>query len=178
MLAIAADEVVARNGVILNPHYKGMGNLYGSEYWTYSLPRRVGIARALEFTNNCLPVGTKKALETGLIDIAFGESMQEFCDLFQCFSESTAASSNLDRNLCAKKEERARNDKTKPLSHYRAEELQRMWDNFYGSDPSYHFARADFVYKLSPFETPLYLAKHRSVNFHRPAHSEWFHTRP
>jgi hypothetical protein len=29
-------------GVMLNPHYKNMGNLYGSEYWTYLLPRRVG----------------------------------------------------------------------------------------------------------------------------------------
>ncbi|HET9702212.1 MAG TPA: hydrogenase maturation protein, partial [Burkholderiales bacterium] len=33
-LALAADRVLAREGVILNPHYKGMGNLYGSEYWT------------------------------------------------------------------------------------------------------------------------------------------------
>ena len=24
-----------RRGVVLNPHYKGMGMLYGSEYWTY-----------------------------------------------------------------------------------------------------------------------------------------------
>ena len=40
-LALAADRVYARDGVILNPHYKGMGNLYGSEYWTYLLPRRV-----------------------------------------------------------------------------------------------------------------------------------------
>jgi len=42
MLALAADYVYARRGVVLNPHYKGMGGLYGSEYWTYSLPRRVG----------------------------------------------------------------------------------------------------------------------------------------
>jgi putative two-component system hydrogenase maturation factor HypX/HoxX len=28
-LALAADEVWARDGVILNPHYKNMGNLYG-----------------------------------------------------------------------------------------------------------------------------------------------------
>ena len=41
MLAIAADRVCAREGVVLNPHYKTMG-LYGSEYWTYSLPKRVG----------------------------------------------------------------------------------------------------------------------------------------
>jgi len=30
-LALAADRVYARDGVVLNPHYKGMGNLYGSE---------------------------------------------------------------------------------------------------------------------------------------------------
>jgi enoyl-CoA hydratase/carnithine racemase len=45
-LALAADRVWARRGVILNPHYKNMGNLYGSEYWTYLLPRRMGEAGA------------------------------------------------------------------------------------------------------------------------------------
>ena len=40
-MALAADQVWARHGVILNPHYKNMGNLYGSEYWTYLLPRRL-----------------------------------------------------------------------------------------------------------------------------------------
>ena len=38
-LARAADLVWVRDGVMLNPHYKNMGNLYGSEYWTYLLPR-------------------------------------------------------------------------------------------------------------------------------------------
>ena len=42
MMALAADRVYARDGVVLNPHYKGMGGLYGSEYRTYTLPRRVG----------------------------------------------------------------------------------------------------------------------------------------
>ena len=41
MLPLAADCVYAREGIILNPHYKTMGGLYGSEYWTYTLPRRV-----------------------------------------------------------------------------------------------------------------------------------------
>ena len=41
MLALAADEVWCRSGAVLNPHYRLMG-LYGSEYWTYTLPRRVG----------------------------------------------------------------------------------------------------------------------------------------
>ena len=44
MLAQAADQVWCRSGAVLNPHYRLMG-LYGSEYWTYLLPRRIGPAR-------------------------------------------------------------------------------------------------------------------------------------
>lgn len=44
MLALGADRVLLRDGVMLNPHYRTMG-LYGSEYWTYVLPRRVGGGR-------------------------------------------------------------------------------------------------------------------------------------
>ena len=54
-LARAADQVWARDGVMLNPHYKNMGNLYGSEYWTYLLPRRRrrGWARATSCSTVC-----------------------------------------------------------------------------------------------------------------------------
>ena len=41
-LALAADHVWMRPGVVLNFHYRNMGNLYGSELWTYTLPRRIG----------------------------------------------------------------------------------------------------------------------------------------
>ena len=44
MLALAADQVWCRSGAVLNPHYRLMG-LHGSEYWTYTLPRRVGAGR-------------------------------------------------------------------------------------------------------------------------------------
>jgi putative two-component system hydrogenase maturation factor HypX/HoxX len=40
-LALAADHVSARADTILHPYYRHMGGLYGSEYWTYLLPRRV-----------------------------------------------------------------------------------------------------------------------------------------
>ncbi len=59
-LALAADRVVARSGVVLNPHYKGMGNLYGSEYWTYLLPQRVGADGAKRLTEARLPLGTQR----------------------------------------------------------------------------------------------------------------------
>jgi putative two-component system hydrogenase maturation factor HypX/HoxX len=47
MLALAADRAYAMSGVVLTPHYRSMGELYGSEYWTYTLPRRVGILTRL-----------------------------------------------------------------------------------------------------------------------------------
>ncbi len=60
-LALAADRVFARDGVILNPHYKGMGNLYGSEYWTYLLPLRIGAEAAWALTQGRLPMSAPQA---------------------------------------------------------------------------------------------------------------------
>ena len=57
MMALGADQVIARAGVVLNPHYETMG-LYGSEYWTYVLPRRVGPIAAIDLTRQCLPIGS------------------------------------------------------------------------------------------------------------------------
>ena len=65
MLALAADHVYAMSGVVLNPHYRSMGELYGSEYWTYTLPRRVGQRRALELTQSCQPLGARAAPRWG-----------------------------------------------------------------------------------------------------------------
>ena len=40
-MTLAADYVVARESSVFNMHYENMG-LYGSEYWTYSLPKKIG----------------------------------------------------------------------------------------------------------------------------------------
>ena len=66
MLALAADIVLAREGVVLNPHYKTMG-LYGSEYWTYSLPRAVGSEIAHKLTEECLPISAIQAQQYGMV---------------------------------------------------------------------------------------------------------------
>ena len=77
-LALAADRVFARSGIVLNPHYKAMGNLYGSEYWTYLLPRRVGASRAAAIVSHRLPITGAQAAERGLVDAAFGASPAGF----------------------------------------------------------------------------------------------------
>ena len=64
MLALGADRVLARAGVMFNPHYRTMG-LYGSEYWTYVLPRRVGAHQAESLAGRCEPVDVRRRHGSG-----------------------------------------------------------------------------------------------------------------
>ncbi|MFX8414282.1 hydrogenase maturation protein, partial [Acinetobacter baumannii] len=57
----------------LNPHYKAMGNLYGSEYWTYLLPRRIGMDAATALMAGRLPMGAAEARRLGLVDGVIGD---------------------------------------------------------------------------------------------------------
>jgi len=160
-LALAADRVHARDGIILNPHYKGMGNLYGSEYWTYVLPRRVGATPAAAVTENRLPLGAGQAAALGLIDAHYGADPAAFVAEVAARAAALAADPGLEDMLAAKRARRQADEAAKPLERYRAEELERMKLNFFGFDSSYHVARHAFVHKLPRSRTPLWLAVHR-----------------
>src|SRR4029077_10227203 len=67
MLALAADQVWCRSGAVLNPHYRLMG-LHGSEYWIYTLPRRVGAEVAARLMAACRPASPAPALRRGVAD--------------------------------------------------------------------------------------------------------------
>ncbi|MBI2313526.1 MAG: hydrogenase maturation protein [Betaproteobacteria bacterium] len=168
-LALAADRVFARQGIVLNPHYKSMGNLYGSEYWTYLLPKRVGDDQTRAITQNRLPIGTPAAKRLGLIDDCFGHDIESFRRGVEGIAEALAASPDLPRLLADKAQRRRSDEAEKPLARYREEELARMKLNFYGFDPSYHVARHNFVYKVCHSRTPLHLALHRRPKWKRPA---------
>ena len=145
-LALAADRVLAAPEVVLNPHYKNMGNLYGSEYWTYLLPRRVGADGVGRVMGRRLPVGAEEAVAMGLVDGFWGES---------------PVPDGLDALLAEKRRRRAADEAERPLAAYRAAELERMRMNFFGFDPSYHVARFNFIRKVPNSRTPLFIAAHR-----------------
>ena len=149
ILALAADQVFARSGIILNPHYKRMGGLYGSEYWTYLLPKRVGNRKAIEITEECLPIGTTSAKEIGLIDDYFGSDIAAFRKRIQEKAEEIANSPEFEQLLSQKNESRMADEDFKPLESYRRDELSQMRENFFGEDPAYHLARFHFVHKIS-----------------------------
>jgi len=154
MLPLAADYVYAREGVVLNPHYKTMGGLYGSEYWTYNLPRRVGKEKALALTEDCRPIGTAEARAIGFIDDRFGKSVGEFEEILMSRAQSLARQKNFWQLLREKHDKRLDDARVKPFAAYRADELKKMHENFYGADPAYHIARQTFVYKGSPPRGP------------------------
>ena len=160
-LALAADCVLARSGIVLNPHYRSMGNLYGSEYWTYLLPRRVGAAEAGALMARRLPLGAPEARRLGLIDDHAGPEPAAFRALVDARAAALAAGSGFAQALSDKRRRRALDEQSRPLADYRAEELTRMRLNFYGFDPSYHIARHRFVYRTPHAWTPLHLARHR-----------------
>jgi putative two-component system hydrogenase maturation factor HypX/HoxX len=160
-LALAADRVLARSGIVLNPHYKGMGNLYGSEYWTYLLPQRVGADGAQRITEARLPLGAAEAAAIGLVDGHWGRAPADF--LAQVVQQARAlAGDGFAERLAAKRARRASDEAARPLAAYRAAELDRMRLNFFGFDPSYHVARYNFVRKVPKSRTPIYLARHRA----------------
>lgn len=148
-LALAADHVVAREDVVLNPYYQHMGGLYGSEYWTYLLPHRVGTTMTKRLTSAPFtPIGTRRAVQMGLVDAAFGATLTSFRAQTRELAERLAGDDRFDRQLEHKRRRRAFDEAVKPLQAYRDEEMARSHRCFFGPDRSYHQARRRFVLKL------------------------------
>lgn len=165
-LARACDRVWVRDGVMLNPHYKNMGNLFGSEFWTYLLPPRVGEAGAAAIMRHRLPMTAQEAVKCGFYDACLpGPGFA--VDVARRAMEM-AVSASFSSELAAKVEQRAADEAAKPLASYRAEELAAMQRNFYGFDPSYHVARYHFVAKSPNSWTPRHLARHRDLDWKVP----------
>jgi putative two-component system hydrogenase maturation factor HypX/HoxX len=156
MLALAADEVWCRDGAVLNPHYRLMG-LHGSEYWTYTLPRRVGAEQAARLTEACLPVSTASALRCGLADRVIGGDIAGYRAQVAALAGQLARSPEYPARLAAKARQLTAAHKQQPLAAYRAAELAIMHHNFSG-EPHAQLRRA-FVRKDKPAHTPPHLAR-------------------
>lgn len=153
IVPLACDYVIARDGVVLNPHYQTMG-LTGSEYWTYLLPKRVGSKTANELTTKCLPILAREALEINMVDTIFSENMpqyrlqlKEYC---KALSSSEGYQALLDSKLILRRQE----ESITPLMEYRKKELVKMAEIFNDSESSYHRRRYNFVHKISCNRTP------------------------
>jgi putative two-component system hydrogenase maturation factor HypX/HoxX len=149
MLAFAADEVWCRSGAVLNPHYRLMG-LYGSEYWTYTLPRKAGRAQAELLTRRALPITAAHAHSIGLVDRLVHSTPEAFAATTNQLALRLSSTSSIQQRIGAKKAVREHDEAVKPLHEYREEELSRMRGTFFDPNASYHALRTAFVRKQEP----------------------------
>jgi putative two-component system hydrogenase maturation factor HypX/HoxX len=146
MLALGADRVLLRDGVILNPHYRTMG-LYGSEYWTYTLPRRVGDAEARRLTQECLPVGAREAARIGLADGVLPGSWDGFAGAVLEHASALADRADYPQLLRAKQGRLAGDEGRRPLDTYRVRELAQMSRDLFDDRHGFAAARRAFITK-------------------------------
>lgn len=156
-LALAADFVVAREGVVLNPHYQTLG-LHGSEYWTFTLPRRVGNEMAQSLIRECLPISAEYAKRIGLVDTLFSEKDEMFLEELHQYCRALCDDDDRYYELLETKRQKINHTLfAEEIQHYREAELEQMYPSFYDPSSDFNRLRKDFVYKLCPIQTPKYL---------------------
>ena len=145
-LAAACDRVWMRDGTVLNAHYQGIG-MYGSDYWTYVLPRRVGAACAQRLSEQGLPTLAREARRLGLADRLLPEDWNNYeRELDRMLAELTQPS-NWCRSIQSKERLRVRDERRKPLQKYRDEELLQIHRACFDPDSAFHTARRSVIFR-------------------------------
>jgi putative two-component system hydrogenase maturation factor HypX/HoxX len=166
MLALCADVVLARGPVVLNPHYASMG-LFGSEFWTYTLPRRVGAETAARLTEQCLPVGAAEAAEIGLVDEVLPGDRPAFDAEVLDRAVQLARSPDHRRLLADKLHRREADERELPLAAYRHHELAEMAVDIFQDRRGFDALRAAFVRKTPSPQPPPVTRAHEVPSLRR-----------
>jgi putative two-component system hydrogenase maturation factor HypX/HoxX len=149
-LALACDYIVASDATVLNPHYKTLG-LSGSEYHTYSLPKRVGQEKAKELLEACLPLSTNKAKEIGMIDEVF--TKENYFDDLRSFASELVEDEDKYEDFIYDKQDYLEQNK-EYINQCKEQELKVMHPEFWDEKSEFHTLRHEFVYKVCPIKTP------------------------
>jgi putative two-component system hydrogenase maturation factor HypX/HoxX len=144
-LGLACDFVVAKEGVVLNPHYRTLG-LTGSEYHTYSLPKRVGEEKAGKLLDECLPISVESAKGIGVVDEVFAHD--DYYEALHNFAKSKFDDDFIWDKQDYLEENRDRIEALKEI------EIEVMYPEFWEDDSSFHQLRKEFVWKICPTKTP------------------------
>ncbi len=157
-LGLASDIVFIKKGVVLNPHYKTMG-LSGSEYHTYTLPKRVGKDKAKKLVDEALPISASFAKKIGLVDFIYNDFSE-----VESFALELAIDEDRFYKILDEKRDRLERDE-ELINRCVEKELEKMYPEFWDEKSLFHKLRHDFVYKVCPLQTPKRLAIHRNEEF-------------
>jgi len=152
-LGLACDFIVAREGIVLNPHYKTLG-LSGSEYHTYTLPKRVGKKEAQKLLNECLPISVEYAQKIGMVDKVFGYN--EYYNKLHQFAKDS-----FDDDFIWDKQDYLE-DNREYIEEFKEREIEIMYPEFWDKGSIFHTLRREFVNKICPIKTPTRLKLYNS----------------
>ncbi len=144
-LGLACDYVVAKEDVTLNPHYKTLG-LTGSEYHTYTLPKRVGQEMSQKLLDECLPISASYAKKIGMVDEVFEAS--DYYEELHSFAKSA-----FDDDFVWEKQEFLE-EHGEEIELCKEREIEVMYPEFWEEDSAFHELRREFVWKVCPTKTP------------------------
>ena len=139
MLPLAGDLVWCDSRAVLHPYYQHMG-LYGSEYWTYSLPRRVGDFLSKLLTEECKPISSQHAARIGLVDQLVDFSSPDGVSEVKQMVSSLLHNFNWEDFL----EQKSANFDRSEAEKCREHELQQMYHSF--RSKLYEDSRHSFVH--------------------------------
>ncbi len=155
MMALATDRVMARDGILLNLNYRGLGGFPGSEYWTYTLPKRVGAEQARRLTEECLPMTARSARSIGIVDEVIQtadlgvDSYGQFLDQIRISARDWVQGPEYEAALRKKQARWQADDWVKPLELYRVAELAEISRILWGSTSRFHRVCSAVVRKQS-----------------------------
>ena len=144
-LGLACDYVVAKEGVTLNPHYKTLG-LTGSEYHTYTLPKRVGQEMSQKLLDECLPISVSYAKKIGMVDEVFEAS--NYYEELHSFAKNA-----FDDDFVWEKQEFLE-EHGEEIELCKEREIEVMYPEFWEEDSAFHELRREFVWKVCATKTP------------------------
>jgi putative two-component system hydrogenase maturation factor HypX/HoxX len=142
-LGLACDYVVAKQGVVLNPHYKTMG-LSGSEYHSFSFYKKVECKTANDILQKALPIEAKTALDIGLCDAVFEaktyeNKLEKFCQTLIADEIEYETFIDNKKDFLFENEEK--------IEALKEEELHKMYPQFWDEKSSFHTLRKAFILK-------------------------------
>ena len=159
-LALGCDYVVASESSVLNPHYKTIG-LSGSEYHTYSLPKRVGEEKAQELLTNCLPLSARNAKNIGMIDEIFKK--ENYFENLRTYTRELVKDEDSYDDFIYDKQNYLEENQVY-INGCKEDELKVMHPEFWDEKSEFHTLRNEFVYKVCPITTPSRLKDIKCTN--------------
>lgn len=124
--------------------------LFGSEYWTYVLPRRVGEHVARTCTRQCDPIGTAQARRTGWADRVMSGDRETYEAAVVDYAGQLARRADYPHLVADKRNRRDTDEQRRPLQDYRRAELDRMWSDIAHDVNDFANARRTFLSKRAP----------------------------